>query len=313
MKNKFLLTVFAMATAVFAFTSCETKSNVTDVCSDMVKESLHKSARSLVQLDGQSMTVSEYEFPGGVNDNRLVYRTLSFGNGVNKPKQIDTLTYEYGEWQEKNTVFTLFVTPRSGEPYSLLYKSNSLVTSDGRAYGGEGTSNTARVDKWEKTLRSIPNTDWEGIFRGEFVVDSIFEDSIRKTFIPPMTIRYDTIKVFKGKMDTINADTTCLCRLVLNRDANTFANTGHYYTKSVRSRYDRETQKVIIISEVEKEYDCTWYFSDLTSDSKFVITLKGTNGNDVDVLNISKYKTDDDGNAQEFLQNGLTFTRPAKP
>lgn len=312
MKNKFLLTVFAMAAAVFAFTSCETKSNVTDVCSDMVKESIHKSVRSLVQLDGESMTISEYEFPGSVNDNKLLYRTISFGNGVNKPKQVENLTYEYGEWQEKNTVFTLLVTPSTGEPYSLWYKSNSLVTADGRAFGGEGTNNTARVEKWEKTLRSFPNTDWVGFFRGEFVVDSVFEDSIRKTFIPPMTIRYDTIKVFKGKMDTLNADTTCLCRLVLNRDANTFANTGHYYAKSVRSKYDRATQKVITISEEEKEYDCTWYFSDLTSDSKFVITIKGTNSNEMDILSISKYKTDDYGNAQEFLLGGLVYTRPTE-
>lgn len=312
MKNKFLLTVFAAATAMFAFTSCETKSNVTDVCSDMVKESIHKSVRSLVQVDGQSMTISEYEFPGGVDDNRLVFRTLSFGNGVNKPKQVENLTYEYGEWQEKNTVFSLLVTPSTGEPYTLWYKGNSLVSSDGRAHGGEGTNNTARVEKWEKTLRSFPNTAWEGNFRGEFVVDSIFEDSIRKTFIPPMTIRYDTIKVFKGKMDTINADTTCLCRLVLNRDANTFANTGHYYAKSVRSKYDRATKQVTILHEEEKEFDCTWYFSDLTSDSKFVITIKGTNSNEVEVLNISKYKTDDAGNAQEFLLGGLVYTRPTE-
>ena len=42
MKNKLLVSAFAMAILAFALTSCENKSKVTDVCSDMIKESIHK-------------------------------------------------------------------------------------------------------------------------------------------------------------------------------------------------------------------------------------------------------------------------------
>ena len=313
MKNKLLVSVFAAAIAMFAFSSCETKSDVTGVCTDMVKQSLHKSARSLVQQDEQKLTISEYEFLGGVDDNRLVYRTIAFGNGVNEPKKVDTMTYEYGEWSEQNTVYSLYVTPRNGEPFTLKYKGNALITPDGRAIGGEGTENTARVEKWEKTIASFPNTEWEAMFEGEYLLDSVFEDSIRTIFIPPMTFKTDTIKVFKGKMDTVNADTTCYFRFDVERNAAN-ANTGHFYKRSVRSKYNREAQKADTLSIEIKEYDCTWFFSDVSSDAKFIVTLKSTTaGVDGDVLSISKYKTDDAGKASDFLLYGLTFTAPAVP
>jgi len=314
MKNKLLVSVFAVGIAAFALTSCETKSNVTDVCTDMVKESMHKSARSLVKLDGQNLAIYEYEFVGGVNDNRLIYRTISSGNGAFSPKKVDTTTYEYGQWGEHNTAFSLIVKPTSGESYTLWYKGNAFITPDGRSIGGEGMNNTARVEKWEKTLSSFPDNEWVGQYAGEYVVDSVFEDSIRVTFIPPMTFRYDTIKVYKGKMDTLSADTTCYVHFELYRNPVTLANTGHYYIKTVRSKYNRETKEVKIISEIEKEYDCNWFFADVSSDAKFTIRLQSLKpGVDGDDLSISKYKVDDAGKASEFLLNGMTFTHPTLP
>ena len=309
MKNKFLLSVFATAIAAFAFTSCEPKSNVTEVCTDMLKESLHKSARSLEQLDGQTLKISEYEFLGGVNDNRLVYRTIAFGNGTNEPKKVDTLTYAYGEWIDQNTAFTLLVTPPTGDPYTLLYQGNALITPDKRAIGGEGTANSARVEKWEKTIASLPNSDWEALYEGEFVVDSILEDSV---YVNPITFEQITIKVFKGKMDTLSADTTYYCRFEINRDANN-ANTGHYYVRTERSKYNRATKEKTIISEKEKDFDCTWYFAEVSSGAKFTLVLQSTDGDDVEKLSISKYKTDDSDIPVEFQLGGLMYARPAKP
>ena len=313
MKNKLLVSVFAVAIAAFAFTSCETKSNVTDVCSDMIKESMHKSARSLVQQEGQSLTISEYEFLGGVDDNRMVYRTIAFGNGVDEPKRVDTLTYQYGDWGEANTSFSLIVTPARGESYTLWYKGNAFITPDGRAIGGEGLDNVARVEKWEKTIGSFPNTEWEALFEGEYVMDSVWEDSIRTRFIPGKGEVVDTIKVFKGKMDTLSADTTSYFRFSLNRDAK-HANTGHFYQKSVRSTYNRETQTADTIDMIVKDYDCNWYFSEVSSDAKFTIMLESlTPGVEGDKLSISKYKVDEQGKALEFLLGGLTYQAPVQP
>lgn len=310
MKNKLLVSVFA-AVIVFAFTACETKSNVTDVCTDMVKQSMHKSPRSLVELDGQVLTISEYEFLGGVDDNRLVYRTISYGNGVSQSEKILNATYEYGAWNENNTAFSLFVTGPEG-PYTLWYKGNAFITPDGRAIGGESTDNVARVEKWKKTIASFPNTEWEATFQDEFIRDSVYKDSIKTTFIPPMTFRYDTIRVYAGYMDTLNADTTCYYRFSVNREGT--SNTGHFYKKEVRSKYDKKTKEVTIISEREKEYDCIWFFSDVSSDAKFSITLQSVTPNvEGDMLNISKYKVDEAGVPTEFLQGGLTFKRPELP
>jgi len=308
MKNKLLVSVFAVGIATLAFTSCETKSNVTEVCTDLLNGSIHKSTRSLDQLEGETLTISEFEFPGDVNDNRLLFRTLTFGNGEYKAKKVDTMRYEYGEWQDKNTSFTLHVTPREGTPFQLVYRGNTLITAQGEIFGGEGTANTARVEKWEKTLRSFPNTAWEATYRAEFVMDSTFRDSVQwKPF--PKPGRWDTIKVFDG-MDTVSADTTCYCRFEVKRNAATNATTGHLYKKSVRSTYSRETKQTTILKQEEKEYDCNWYFSSVSSDSRFVITMHSTTpGMEGDVLNISKYKTDDAGEASEFLLDGLTYKR----
>ena len=316
MKNKLLVSVFATAIAAFAFTSCEQKSDVSGVFSDMIKETLHRSARGLTEFDEKTggLTISEYEFLGGVNDNRIVYRTMAFGPKINEPKSVDTLTYEYGVWSENNTAYSLLLTPRTGDPYTLIYKGDAFIAPDGRSFGGDATAATARVEKWEKTIETFQNTDWEATYRAEFTLDSIFRDSIRTTFIPPMTFKKDTIKIFTGKMDTVSADTTCLYRYEFYRDPVTFANTGHAYRKSVRSEYDRETKQTKIVSENIIEFDFEWCFSDVTSDSRFQIRVNSLKPGVVGpIMNISKYKIDDTGTAVEFLQNGLTFTRPVKP
>ena len=316
MKNKLLVFAFAVAVVVFGFTSCENKptANVQDVCGDMIQETLHKSARGLSEQEGQVLTISEYDFLGGVKDNRLVYRTLTFGNGVFKAKTVDSLTYEYGEWNENRTTYTLLVTPRTGDPYTLVYQSNTFIAPDGRVYGGDGTANTARVEKWENVINTFPNTKWEGIFEDEYVLDSILEDSIRTTLLPPTFIPViDTIKIWKGKLDTVNADTMSYCRVDFDRNAS-MANTGHYYKRTVRSKYSKKTQTVDTVSVKEKEYDFTWHFSEVSSDSRFVVVLKSTTaGVTGDTLSISKYKLDDAGKAHEFMQGGVQFLYPAVP
>lgn len=324
MKNKLLVSVFAVAIAAHAFTSCEPKSDVTAVCTDLVKGTLHgvaaaagdapSAARSLVQLEGSSLVIAEYEFPSkDVNDPRLLYRVIEFGDGSFVPKKVDTLSYEYGEWQDQNTVFTLLVTPKSGDPYILKYRGDALTAPDGRIYGGTSASSSARVEKLEKVIGTFPNTDWEATFRGEFVTDSAFRDSIRVTFVPPMSFKYDTLKIF-DHMDTVSADTTCLYKLSFNRDAD-LANTGHYYRKAVRSKYNRETKETTIVSENVYEYDFRWMFSDLATDAKFTVQLANTTQPGVagEKLSISGYALDSVGVASEFTLGGLKYKRPVQP
>ena len=311
MKNKLLVSVFATAIAVFAFTSCESKSDVTEVCTDLTQKSLHKSARSLLEVNGETLTISEYEFASSnVNDNRLVYRTITFGNGKFEPKKVENLTYQYGDWNEDYTKFSLLVTPATGAPYTLWYGSNALQTSDGRLFGGEGTANTARVEKWEKTLNNFLNTDWEGVLEENIVLDSVMMDSVYKYRVGGKTY-YDTIKVWTGEMATTFADST-VYTFDVKRDASSLANTGHYVKKFKRYNYNKETkEKTFLGDSIIKEYDYTWYFSEVSSDSKFSITLKSTtSGVEGDVLGISKYKLDTLGAAAEFLLDGVTYKRP---
>jgi len=307
MKNKLLVSVFAAVVGAFALTSCETKTNVMGLCDDIVKESLHKNPRSLVKIDGQKITIYEYEFMGGVNDNRLIYRSIGFGNGYNQPKTEEIQTYEYGEWGEANNSYILNVTPPSGAPYQLVYVGNALVMPNGIAVGGESSNNLARVEKFSSVLTTIPNTAWESTFKGKYVMDSVFRDSIRQIYIPPMTFITDTIKIWTGEMDTIAWDTTCYYSFSLNRDA-AYNNTGTFYVKSVSSKYNRETGKSDTLSVDELKYNYHWYFSDVTSSSKFVINLDNDAEEPGDTLSISKYKLDETGKPAEFLLGGMTFT-----
>ena len=309
MKNKLHVSVIAMVVAAFAFTSCEKKSDVMGVNSDLVKTSMHASARSLVKFDKPSLTIMEYEFLGGVDDNRLLYRTIAFGNGSATPKQVDTLTYTYGEWEEHNTQYYLTVTPKTGDPFKLIYKGNAFITPDGSVIGGEANDNVARVVKLEKVIKYLPNTKWEGFFEGEYVLDSVFRDSIRTRFIPPMTFITDTIKIF-DRMDTVSADTSCYYTLEFNRDASTLANTGHFYRKEIRSKFDKKTRLCDTISVKVKEYDSEWFIDGFTSDSRFsvgfVSTTSGVTG---DQLGITKFVMNDPNKPDGFLYSGATFQR----
>ena len=144
-------------------------------------------------------------------------------------------------------------------------------------------------------------------------MDSIFRDSIRTIFIPPMTYKKDTIKIFSGKIDTLSADTTCYYTIEFTHNPTTNATTGHFYQKSVRSTYDRATKQTTIVTQKVREFDYNWFFTEVSSDAKFVIELKGVAGGDGEKLNISKYKVDDTGKAAEFLLNGLTFKPVVNP
>lgn len=312
MKNKLLVILFATVVA-FAFTACKDKSDVLGVNDDLVKVTMHKSARSLVELKGETLSITEYEFASpNVNDNKLVCRTLSFGNGTYTPKNVENLTYEYGEWNESYTAYSLLVTPTTGAPYTMWFGSNAFKLPDGRAIGGEGMDNTARVEKWEKVLKTFPNTNWEATFRDEFVLDSVFRDSIRTRFIPPMTFITDTIQIF-DHMDTIGADTTCHYYVNFLRNPS-FKNTGTLHSISVRSKYDKATKTTDTLSVVDTEYDFDWYFSEVSSDAKFTVVLKNVvEGEEGDIFSISKYKLDSVGEPSEFLRGGATFKRVVLP
>ena len=319
MKNKLLVTLFAVVAASLAFTSCKPKSDAEDVCSDLVKSSIHKSARSLLVLKGETLTIMEYEFASSnVNDNRLIYRELSFGNGTDQTKQEENLTYQYGAWNDHMTAYSMSVSP--AKPYGMLwYSGNAFVTPDGLRIGGEGSDNTARVAKWEKTLGTFLNTKWKGVFADKFVLDSAMVDSIQ--FVPfPRPGHYDTIQVWTGKMDTLNADTTCTYEYEFNRDATTLKNTGVCTITSIRSTYDREAKKADTISVEVETYNYEWYFSEVSSDSKFAIIVKDANsGKQKDILDITKYKFEQKTDTttvpptvkttHEFLRGGVTYKR----
>lgn len=309
MKNKLLVSIIAVGTALLAFTSCEQKSDVMAVNTDLVKASMHSTPRSLVKVEKHDMTIFEYEFVGGVNDNRLLYRTITYGNGSFTPKNVDTLLYTYGEWEEHNTQYYLMVTPKTGDPFKLIYRGNAFRTPDGKVIGGEANNNVARVDKLERVINCLPNTKWEGLFEGEYVLDSVFRDSIRTSFIPPMTFITDTIKIFE-KMDTVSADTTCYYTLEFNRDASTLVNTGHFYRKEIRSKFDLKTRVCDTISVKVKEYDCNWFFDGFNSDTRFSISfVSKTDGVQGDALGITKFVMNDPSKPDGFICQGATFQR----
>jgi hypothetical protein len=319
MKNKLLVTLFAVVAVSLAFTSCKPKSDAKDVCDDLLKTSLHKSPRSLLQLKGETLTIKEFEFASAnVNDNRIIYREISFGNGVDQTKKVLNLTYEYGDWNDNNTGYSISFNPAT--PYaSAWYSGNSFITPDGLAFGGEGNANTARVEKWEKTLSTFLNTKWKGVFEDELVLDSVMRDSIRTRYIPSTaSFVFDTIKIWTGKMDTLNRDTTCTYEFEFNRDASTFANTGTFSRTSVRSKYDRATKTADTISMEVEKYNYEWFFSEVSSDSKFkIVVVDPDTKEQKDILDISKYKYEEKQDTttvpptvkrtREFLRGGLTY------
>lgn len=315
MKNKLLVSVFATAIVALAFTACEPQVDVTEVTTDLLKQTLHgvkdgtSAARGLTELDAEKLYIAEFEFASkDVNDPILLFRQIAFGDGAYMAKQVDTLTYEYAGWRDQGSAFTLLVKPRSGETFLLTYKGDAFIAPDGTVYGGSTAANAARVEKWEKVINTFPNTDWEATFKGDYVLDSAFRDSIRT--IPKPKLHYDTIKVF-DHMDTVAADTTCFYRLIFERDVNTLANTGHYYRKEIRSEYDRETKESTVISTKIVEYDFHWMFTEVSSDKKFTVQLASTSPDVAgDKLSISKYELDEAGLAASFLLGGLDYTRP---
>lgn len=306
MKNNRLLYACVVAALAGVFTSCEPKSNVMDICGDLLKETMYKSpARSMMKVDGLTTYFEEYELVGGQKEQKMVRRTLTFGDKVYVPQQDENLSFQYGEWGDKNTSFSLYVTPETSAPYTLWYQNNAFKTPAGTIIGGDGTNLSARIERMESTMKIFPNTEWAGEFKGEFVLDSAFKDSVYNVPIPfPPFFKQETKRVFAGRMDTVSADTTCRFELVVNRDPVSFENTGVYTKVSCRWTYDRDAKAAKLVSKDSVTIDYHWTISDFTSPSKFTVLIQDNTSEEQSSLSISKFDME---KTKSLLLGGVTY------
>ena len=295
MRNKLLvLTLFAAFFAI-ATIGCKSDVDVENTCKDIAQNTMigtDSVFSGYFVEDNGALRIIEYHF---LSEDAATRTEMLFGDGVYVPAATAEYSYSMGEYSEANAGVKVVFTPKdnSAQPIEALFFKGTLTEGD-RVL----TLKTARIAAMQELMGTLPNTAWEFHDTTLLVLrDTItFMDTvINKTVTPGGVIR-DTVITEKTKelADTLGYETILDVAFSLNRDAQTFANTGKYDYSYVHNVPNADSTDVVKDDKacVEKHYQFLhWGVSELTTNQKFVVSAHTDNAEEPLVtLSFSKFR-----------------------
>ena len=300
MKNKLFLSLLFSLTLGLVLVACKPEVEVFESSKKVANATLigTDSVRSGGVVSGTNIKVVEYKF---LPENKAVRTVSTVGDGVFEAPVSMNFSYEM-EYTNDYVGLNITFTPEDaeGEPFVVYFNENVLVEN-----GTDTLSETmAKLANLEKIMTDLPNTAWS-FADSTLWIDTTKMDSVKMTVISsrqpdpvtgkPVIVRdttYDTISY--ELYDTIGTMMYTKIEFSINRDNNTFANTGHYYYEY--SVYDRDSVKNESVS-ILKDYEARWGLYSITTARRFGVRMISEDKTQQDDLAISMYtaKTDSEG------------------
>ena len=251
------------------------------------------SVRSGGVVSGASIKVVEYKF---LPDYKAVRTESTFGDGVYEAPTSMNLSYAM-EYAENNVGLNITFTPEDAEiaPFVVHFNENVMIEN-----GTDTLSETmAKLANLEKIMADLPNTTW--YFKDSTLwIDTTEVDTIIMKIISsrvpgpngrPMIVKDTTYDTLQYELyDTIGTMIYDKVEFIINRDAKTLANTGHYYYE--HSEYTKDS---VLIKEksILKDYDAHWGLYSITTARRFGLRMIAEDNKQQDDLAISLYSLSD--------------------
>lgn len=298
MKNKLLVSVFAVALVALSFSSCKEKTDFDAIVNQLSKETL-KGYFSGSEADSVDlvMRIAQYQF---LESDSVLRTVLAIGDGVNvEPATRKFASWSFGEYNTGGKGRYIILNPgnEEGEPLKVNFINGGIVEEN----------QPAALDINNKVNDLIPSQDkmigkkWYGNDTTWFRVDTMI-----------IEIQYDTTYTYKPKKDPVTGKTmrdslghiiyeqtikdiiekevekkvkknvsptkVDIRQFELVRDPNTFVNTGKWYLKAEEYKVDKTTRHSETILDSLSTYDFHWSFEEFSTPTNFVIKARQANG-----------------------------------
>ena len=197
------------------------------------------------------------------------------------------------EYAENNVGLNITFTPDNVEaaPFVVHFNENVMIEN-----GTDTLSETmAKLANLEKIMADLPNTTWyfkdSTLWIDTTKVDTIIM-KITSSRVPgpngrPMIVKDTTYDTLQYELyDTIGTMIYDKVEFIINRDAKTLANTGHYYYE--HSEYTKDS---VLVKEksILKDYDAHWGLYSITTARRFGLRMIAEDKKQQDDLAISLY------------------------
>ena len=292
MKNKLFVSLLFSLTLGLVLVACKPEVEVFESSKKVANATLigTDSVRSGGVVSGTNIKVVEYKF---LPENKAVRTESTFGDGVYEAPTSMNLSYVM-EYAEDYVGINITFTPENAEnePFVVYFNENVLIEN-----GTDTLSDMmAKLANLEKIMADLPATTWT-YSDSTLWIDTTKLDSVKMTIISsrqpdpvtgkPVIIKdttYDTISY--ELYDTIGTMMYTKVEFTINRDANTLANTGHYFYEY--SMYDREAVKIDSLSTL-KDFDARWGLYSITTARRFGVRMISEDKKQQEDLAISLY------------------------
>lgn len=275
MKNKLFLSLLFSLTLGLVLVACKPEVEVFESSKKVANATLigTDSIRSGGVVSGTNIKVVEYKF---LPENKAVRTESTFGDGVYEAPASMNLSYVM-EYAENNVGLNITFTPDNVEaaPFVVYFNENVMIEN-----GTDTLSETmAKLANLEKIMADLPNTTWyfkdSTLWIDTTKVDTVIMKVVSSRQPKPgggfMIVKdttYDTIKY--ELYDTIGTMIYNKVEFTINRDANTLANTGHYYYE--HSEYTKDSV-LVKDKSILKDYDARWGLYSITTARRFGVRM----------------------------------------
>lgn len=291
MKNKLFCSLLFCLTLSLALVSCKPEVEVFESSKKIANATLigTDSVRSGGVVSGASIKVVEYKFLSG---DKAIRTESTFGDGVYEAPTSMNLSYVM-EFAKNNVGLNITFTPENPEiePFVVYFNENVMIEN-----GTDTLSETmAKLANLEKIMADLPNTTW--YFKDSTLwIDTTKVDTIIMKIISsrvpgpngrPIIVKDTTYDTLQYELyDTIGTMIYDEVEFTVKRDANTLANTGHYYYE--HSEYTKDS---VLVKEksVLKDYDAHWGLYSITTARRFGLRMISDDKKQQDDLAISLY------------------------
>ena len=291
MKNKLFISLLFTLIIGSLLVSCKPEVEVFESSKKIANATLigTDSVRSGGVVSGASIKVVEYKF---LPDYKAVRTESTFGDGVYEAPTSMNLSYAM-EYAENNVGLNITFTPEDAEiaPFIVHFNENVMIEN-----GTDTLSETmAKLANLEKIMADLPNTTWyfkdSTLWIDTTKVDTIIM-KITSSRVPgpngrPMIVKDTTYDTLQYELyDTIGTMIYDKVEFIINRDAKTLANTGHYYYE--HSEYTKDS---VLVKEksILKDYDARWGLYSITTARRFGLRMMAEDNKQQDDLAISLY------------------------
>ena len=291
MKNKLFCSLLFTLIIGSLLVSCKPEVEVFESSKKIANATLigTDSVRSGGIVSGANIKVVEYKF---LSAGKAIRTESTFGDGVYEAPKSMNLSYVM-EFAENNVGLNITFTPEDVEvaPFVVYFNENVMIEN-----GTDTLSETmAKLANLEKIMADLPNTTWyfkdSTLWIDTTKVDTIIM-KITSSRVPgpngrPMIVKDTTYDTLQYELyDTIGTMIYNEVEFTVKRDANTLANTGHYYYE--HSEY---TKASVLVKEksILKDYDAHWGLYSITTARRFGLRMIAEDKKQQDDLAISLY------------------------